>query len=173
MVRGTKNRQDAFSLVEAVVAIAVIAFALIPVVGMFSQENQVAHFTEYHLVARCRAAELLDGASAYGYDKIKELDSGGNLANLVPSFEVQTLSLTGKSALPKSWQRRKGMERLFTEELTFEELDGRGLGRLVALVSWRVPNESANVKAHSIRVLRYVSREDISQRKRPLLKGKA
>ena len=149
------KRRKATSLTEVLVAMAIIAFALVPIVTMSGTSNKKAVFSEYHVFFQSRAMRVLEHYSILAYADLKMLATG-------PDGAIQvTLS---DPPIPHEFRRKlkKAIERL-----EFQELEP-GLGKLTAIMQWHFPTDrvvKGKVK-HQIKLTRFVCDPLVSVRKR-------
>ena len=138
-------KHKGFSLVEILIALTVICFALIPIITMSSKNTQKAVFSEYHVFFQSRAVRLLQHYSILSYEDLKLLSTGSE----------GTIHVTLRDP-PIPYEFRRKLKRS-SETLTFEELEP-GLGMLKATMQWDYPLDSKikGRKHHQIELVRYV-----------------
>ncbi len=149
------KRNRAFSLTEVLVAMAIIAFAVIPIVTMSSTSNKKAVFSEYHVFFQARAMRVLEHYSILKYEDLKMLATGDNGAIHI------TLS---DPPIPHEFSRK--LKRA-VEVLEFQELEP-GLGKLIATMQWDFPTDRkvAGKVRHQFKLVRFVTDPLVSVRKR-------
>jgi len=155
-----------FSLVEVLVAAVVVACGLVPLLGMFSQQTRVASVNKYQVLARARAKRILDGLSALEYDTLARLaaDAGeaAGLPTVLPPPEEELKAMLG-DAFGDEHRHLVGTMALYTEGVTWAEVDPRGLARLDVRMSWRSPADPPTTPAHTLTVSRFVARQEASR----------
>jgi len=176
-----RNPRRAYSFVEVMLAVLIIAAAMVPILTMFMQQTQVAHFNKFHLLARYRARQVAEGLGALEYDALEAL--AGTATYGLPLAEVQGLkglpllippptaelqAVAGGGALPPHLEHFAETLSLFQLAAYFEEIDDKGFARIAVYVTWRVPGEPLTGDPHLLRFTRFVSRRENSlfQRRR-------
>ena len=169
-------RKRAFTLVELLIAAAIVSAAMIPLVALYSQQNIQAHFTEQHMLARYRAQRLADEYEALEYATIKALakkseDLGtapkgvSPEARLLPSplkpLGEELKELSGFSKLPEDLKHARDKMKLQQEAVYFVELEP-GLGRLEIAVAWRLPTDKQDRKPRIFNYYRILTQQDRS-----------
>ena len=178
--------KSAFSFVEVMMAILIVAFALGPIILYYQQETRVVHFNEYHLLARYRARKVLETVAALDYATIKTLVGkatypavgiGGLPTDLegVPTlcapvrFELPVLADTIE--LPPHLLHFRHKLEYFDERLYWLEYSTGEFAKLLVFVSWKMPNESPSQRPHIYRHVKFIARKELSMFARPKLEG--
>jgi len=141
------NGRRAFSLTEVLVALAIIAFALIPIVTMSSTTTKQAVFSEYHVFFQARAMRVLQHYSILPYRDLAMLATG-------PDGAIH-VTLTDPP-IPHEFRRKL---KTAIEVLEFKELEP-GLGKLTATMQWRFPTDTvrqADKIQHQVVMVRFVT----------------
>ncbi len=120
----TKNKR-AFSAIEVVVSIVVLAFAVLPVMNMMTSGRKTAALTEYHVLAQLRARRVLEIFSSYPYEALMNAPQaeGGGLA--IPLTDT---------AFPPEYKKKLAR---YDELCIFEELKP-GLGLMTVKITWLI-----------------------------------
>ena len=164
-----------FTLVELLIAAAIVTAAMIPLVALYSQQNMQAHFTEQHMMARYRAQRLADEYDSLEYATIKALaEQTKELgaypkgispeAKLLPSplkpLEQELKELSGLTDLPEDLVHCRDKMSLQQEAVYFHELEP-GLGRLEIAIAWRLPTDKQR-KTRIFNYYRLITKMDVS-----------
>lgn len=126
----SRNSTKAFSSVEVIVCILILAFAVVPLVTSISGGRKKATLTEYHALAQMRANFVLETLQAKGFVKLAEEAgaSGGTLTAPIPLSDER---------LSEAYRRRVSP---LEEEITFEEIrDGLAVVRVV--IRWKLEDK--------------------------------
>lgn len=163
----TGRRRGGFSLLEALLAMAILAGALVPLLRSFMVQSRVAAVSELHLLAGARAHRILEAYAALGYDTLQAQAGGdsGTLPPVLAPVQDELLDLARDYELPPHLARLLSTMDRFTEVSTFEELDPDGLARIVTLVSWEAPGAAGSRR--SLRQVLVVARGLVAMRARP------
>lgn len=176
------GRRTAFSLLEVLLALTIVALVLVPLLQSFITQSRVAAVSELHVVAGARARRLLDAAAALDYDTLKSLAASGTgtaadvpglptgatpLPPLVDAPAAELLDLSRDVDLPPHLERLATTVGRFAEALVFEELDPAGLARVVAVVGWEAPGAPGQMR--TLRDACLVQRGQVALRSRPPL----
>ena len=179
-------KREAFSFVEVMMAILIIAFGLGPIILFYQQETRVVHFNEYHLLARYRGRKVLATMAALDYVTIKSLVGKASypligvknipanlhaLPTLVASPRYELPVIVDEIELPKHLEHFRDKLAFFQEALYWQEEKPGELAKLIVFISWRMPNEPSFHRAHIYRQVKFVSRKEISLFARPKLEG--
>lgn len=153
-------RRSAFTLTEVLIALAIVASALIPIVTFTSSTMKKAAFSEYHVFFQVRAVRLVEHYSIHRYDRLKELATGTDGA-----IEV-TLE---DPPIPAEFRRKL---KYCTEVLKFREVEP-GLGELTAVMKWAFPldaNPDPATAGHEFVLRRLVADPTLSLKARTELR---
>lgn len=123
------QRRSAFTATEVMVAVAVLAIAVLPILMTTMSSSKNIRLTEYHVIAQTRAKRLLEAYTTYGLEELRGLSAGGG--ELPPPF---LQSEAAAFDLPEEY--RSKMEN-FTERGIFEDLEP-DLGVVHVEVQWSV-----------------------------------
>ena len=118
-----------FTATEVIVAVAVLAIAVLPILMTTTSSQKNVRLTEYHVIAQTRAKRLLEAYTTYGLEELRGLSAGGG--------ELPAPFLQSEAAafdLPEEY--RSKMEN-FTERGFFEDLQP-DLGVVHVEVRWTV-----------------------------------
>lgn len=123
------TRRSGFTATEVMVAVAVLAIAVLPVLMTTTSSSKNVRLTEYHVIAQTRAKRLLEAYTTYGLEELRGLSAGGG--ELPPPFLA-----SGDAAFDLPEEYRNKMEN-FTERGIFEDLEP-DLGVVHVEVRWTV-----------------------------------
>lgn len=154
------RRNRAFTAVEVIVAVAVLAIAVLPVFVSTTSSSKNVRLTEYHVIAQTRAKRLLEAFSTYSLAELKAASGGGGA--LPPPFSQADLDGAGFD-LPPEYRRK--MEN-FVEEYSFELLDP-DLGMVKVHISWTVQGRQLDYE-----LFRFVGASTLSRTVSPPLGGR-
>lgn len=177
------------SAVEVLLATAVVAVALVTVMGLSQSHARQAYFTEYHVQAQWRTAAILGSlATRHPPDLEAELRSGGLPADGA-EIPVPARLLPEPGRVVMEWVPAKdappgkALERvasagtrgaLFTDAAFASRARGGPGGtlllRLRAVVKWSFPGDT---KEHSYETERLLARPGLAFQLRPALEGGA
>ncbi|MCA9556504.1 MAG: prepilin-type N-terminal cleavage/methylation domain-containing protein [Myxococcales bacterium] len=127
--RARREGRWGFTATEVMVAVAVLAVAVLPVMLTTTSSSKNVRLTEYHVIAQTRAKRLLEAYGTYGLEELRGLSAGGG--------ELPAPFLDGGGAefdLPEEYRRK--MEN-FAERAYFEDLQP-DLGVVHVEVRWTV-----------------------------------
>ena len=169
----TRRRCGGFSLMEALLAMAILAGALVPLLRSFILQSRVAAVSELHLVAGARGRRILEAYAALGYDTLQTMAGSvpgttGDERPLPPALDgprSELLDLARDYELPPHLARLQATVDRFTEVSSWQELDPDGLARVVTVISWEAPGR-AGVR-RSLRQAIVVARGHVAMRARP------
>lgn len=179
-------RNEAFSFVEVMMAILIVAFGLGPIILFYQQETRVVHFNEYHLLARYRARKILATMGALDYATIKSLVGKASypligaddiaseleaLPTLVAPARYELPVVADEIDLPENLKHFRGKLEFFQEALFWQEEKPGELAKLIVFITWKMPNEASTQKPHVYRHVKFVSRKELSLFARPKLEG--
>jgi len=170
------RRARAFTLVELLVAAAIVTAAMIPLVAMFSQQNIQAHFTEQHMLARYRARRMADTYASLEYQTVLGLAARSgdgatapdgvpadarSLPSLLPPMAAALSDVTGLQELPAHLRHLTDKLDL-QHEAAFLTGPEPGLARLDVVVTWKLPTDPPNRKPHTLVYSRILTRAEAS-----------
>ena len=185
-MRMKPKKERAFTFVEVMFSILIIAVGLGAIILFYRQVTQVAHFNEYHLLARYRSRRIANHLAALDYRTVKTLAGTVTtpslslagcpkgleaLPNLLPSIDYELPVVADTIPLPNYLEHFRQKMKFYKEAVFWEELSAKGLGRIVVIVNWKLPNESKGAKAHVYKHVHFVSLQEASLLYRPPLKG--
>jgi len=184
----TNERRQAFTFVEVLLALLIVAMGLGPIILFYRQGTKVAAFNEEHLLARYRARRILESISALDYETIRQLAGRATypalgvrgmptgldgLPTLLPAVQYELPVMADQIPLPPYLEHFKEKLGLFHEAVFWEQLDADGFGRIIVIVSWHQPGEVPTSPPHVYRHVKFVYRAEISLFQRPPLGGAA
>ena len=179
-------RRDAFTFVEVMFSILIIAVGLGAIILFYRQVNRVAYFNEYHLLARYRSRRIVSHLAALDYRTIKALAGTvtnpsvtlegcpkelEGLPNLLPPIDFELPVIADTIPLPSYLEHFRQKMKFYKEAIFWEELSPKGLGRIIVVVNWKLPTESGGLKAHVYKHVHFVSLQEASLFYRPPLQG--
>ena len=164
-----KGKRSGFSLIEILIALAVLAGAVAPIILVFSSQTRLAVINERQLLARQYGHRILQSLLAFDYDTIKALSAREKLHSLFPPPEVELLELTEDIELNPDVNRLNDLLSSMKIRITFRELDEAGFGQLVVTMSWKIVGARGASKERSLRSASFISRRSLSLNSRPRL----
>lgn len=150
--------RTAFTAVEVIVAVAILALAIVPLLMSQTSSEKVVRLTEYHVIAQTRAKRLLEAFSTYGLEGLRKA-AGGNDGLLAPPLSGDE---TAGFDLPPEYQRK--MEN-FREQFELQSL-GPDLGLVKVTIVWTI-----NGVEHDYELSRMVASDRSSSPPAPPLRG--
>lgn len=180
------REKRAFTFVEVMFSILIIAVGLGAIILFYRQVTQVAHFNEYHLLARYRSRRIVHHLAALDYRTIKALAGTVTnpgltlegcpkdleaLPNLLPATDFELPVVADRIPLPNYHEHFRQKMKFYKEAVFWEELSPNGLGRIVVVVNWKLPSEDGGANPHVYKHVHFVSMKEASLFKRPLLQG--
>jgi len=176
------------SLIEVVIALAILGAALLPLVTMYQQQHRVAHVNEFHFVARCRAERMLTALQGLEYATLAALAGRGTVPSDMPTDRrpaggrplpdsllpaaVELWDLAGPAASADAVELQADRQRCFRSAAFFVDVEPGLLARIVVVVSWKVPGEATGRPPHALESSVFVGRRDASHLARPQLGGR-
>ena len=123
----TKSRRDinAFSAIEIMISIVVLACALIPILTLMSSGKKSAVLTEYHVLAQMRARRVVETISAYPFKELMKLPASDTGGVKIPGSMVST-------AFPAEYENKV---KNYEEFLFLENLE-EGITLATIIVKW-------------------------------------
>ena len=140
-----------FTLVEIIIALAILILCFIPVSTLLSSGTIQSSFNDYYVFAHLRATRILDVFSSYSYAELIQLEQQPRTGNLVPVG-------TKEPALPPEYLMRLAPEG-YRETWYFPVVEP-GLGRLEVIIQWRFPGPNKEWKEYKLEKL--VHQRDLS-----------
>ena len=170
-------RRGGFSIIEVLIASAILACCAIPILMMMSQSTRKAHFNEYHVSAQVQAHWLADCLQTLDYQDLlhRASTSSQTAAGLrgldddqlkavgvpMPSLEAQLApAIARETAHAGFLNHAVGRWAWFKRQAFFREVEP-GLGQLVVYIDWRLPNEPASTR-HFYVYRRLIARPEVS-----------
>lgn len=170
----TRHRRGV-SLVEVLVAVAILAFCAVPILTMLGGEQKKAEFNEAHQSAQTQARWSADALQSLDYAHLLAMAAGGGAAPAdVPGLGAEGLrelpparpplgvllapSIAADPAAAPYLNHAAERETFFKKRSFFGEV-APGLGRLVVLVTWSLPGEKT---AHHVVYERLIMRPETS-----------
>lgn len=176
----------AFSFVEVMIAILIVACGLGPLIIYYQQETHAAYFNEYRLIGRYHARRVFQNLATLDFQTVKAMAGTGSsdlhsgvsapedllaLPTLLPDPSFELPMLIEEEELPDYLEHFKGKLELFKVAAFFEELESDESARIVVFVSWRLPGDPPNARPHVYRAYKFIYRREISSFARPSLSG--
>lgn len=172
-----RRRTEGFSIVEVLIASAILAFCAVPILVMMSQSTRKAHFNEYHTSAQVQAHWIADCLQTLDYQdllhraKASSITAAGlkgldddllrSVGVPVPSLEAQMAPAIARETGHAAFlQYAVDRWKWFTRRAFFREVEP-GLGQLVVYIDWRLPNEPETMR-HFYVYRRLLARPEVS-----------
>lgn len=155
-------RRGAVTLVEVLVAFAILGMAILPLLRSGSSVHKRSYFNEYHTIATVRARTLIGLVSQIDFDVLDRYAVSKGPAGTAVGVPLETILETGWSvqlfADPVAGAHHVGKLKLFEHDVTWthEEDD---LARVEVRVRWRLPGEESK-PAHEVKIARLFSRPE-------------
>lgn len=143
-----------FSLIEVIIAFALIAVLACPLALSFITQERHLNFCATRVHARLRALRLADTIETMDYDELRSHLAGSFSASIpspLPSFAEEARQ-TAQELKTKLMPMPK-----FTEAIIYEEVLP-GLGRLTITLQWK----DKGGKLRKLKIQRTLSRSDVS-----------
>ncbi|MBI2943352.1 MAG: prepilin-type N-terminal cleavage/methylation domain-containing protein [Candidatus Wallbacteria bacterium] len=138
----------AFTAVEVLVSVAILAIALVPVLSMLTSGTKESAYGEYHMIAQTRAETIMQLLACRDWQAWENLPKG--VASPVPEA-LTTLAVE----LPEDFRTRLAG---FEETVTCTPIDN-GLVELSVELAWLLPGEGAQ-QSHQFRLRRLLAKPD-------------
>ena len=135
-----------FSTFEILVSVALVSFALIPLINLFVTGRRSATLTEHHILAQMRAQRILEAFASHPYRALARDAQGGGLTVPLPASEP---------AFPPEYREKISA---YEEQVSFEE-QKPGLGCLVVDIAW---THASDGKRRELHLERLVADESLS-----------
>lgn len=147
------------SLVEILIGLVILSFALIPVVTMTRSTARTSSFTEMHAFWQTRIARMEAALTQWDYPFL--------LSRRRPDG---TLPIQfAEPAIPAEYAR---LLKHWEEEARFEEIEP-GIGRLTVTIAWSFPlDRDAAARQHRMRASRLICDPALSWKLHDLLPAK-
>ena len=143
-----------FSLIEVIIALALIAVLACPLALSFITQERHLNFCATRVHARLRALRLADTIETMDYDELRSHLGGAfssSIPSPLPSFDEEAAQ-TAKELKTKLMPMPK-----FAEAIIYEEVLP-GLGRLTITLKWK----DKGGKRRKLTIQRTLSRSDVS-----------
>lgn len=179
--------RSGFSIIEVLIASAILAFCAVPILMMMSQSTRKAHFNEYHVSAQVQAHWIADCLQTLDYQDLlrraqKASETAAGLKGLnddqlksvgvpLPALETQMAPYIAKETLHAPFlEHAVARSKWFGRKAFFREVEP-GLGQLVVYLDWRLPNEPPTMR-HFYVYRRLLARPEVSMMSNETIEAK-
>jgi len=146
-----KESKNGFTLVEIMIALAILVICFIPVSTLLRTSTIQSAFNDYYVLAHIRATRILDVFSSHSYAELIDLNNQAKTGNLVSVGD-------NEPALPPEYLSRLAPEG-YREAYYFVPVQP-GLGKLEVVIQWRFPGPNKEWKEYKLEKL--VHQRDLS-----------
>ena len=133
-------------MVEVLIATAIIAIAIVPIMELIQSNRVKSEFNEYYLFAHIRAQRILDVVATQPYEKISSLSLSDQKENLVKSA-------TSGPVFPPEYARKLD-KKGYSESWWFNELK-TGVGIVEVEIHWKFTGPKQDWRTYNLTRLVY------------------
>lgn len=152
-----KIQRQAFSIVEVLIALAIVSLAILPLMTLSQSNNYSTIFNERYLIGLCLGKRISTELEMMGYKKLSqnsELSSEGTSCTIAnPLLKIKPIG-QGLIAPSITESHQKKMSKYGSTLLL--KMHERGFLSVETEVNWTIPGETRSMKRHNCKLVTFI-----------------